>query len=124
MGSGVARVPYALGQEICLRAHQQKLQSLKWKIGAKLQKMQSRTFSVFILLFFEGNKNAFSARKELGRNVIVGGKNNTGSGEKPPAAGGKRRSEPPEREAIFIVFPQKYTFLSILWSKFLLKTRF
>jgi len=36
--SGVARVPCALEQKIFLRPHQQKLQSLKWKISAKARK--------------------------------------------------------------------------------------
>jgi len=38
--SGVAKVPCALGQGIILCSLQQKLQSLKWKIGAKVRKKQ------------------------------------------------------------------------------------
>jgi len=37
-GSSVARVPCTLGQEIFLSPYQQKLQSLKWKIAAKILK--------------------------------------------------------------------------------------
>jgi len=49
VNSGVATVPCALGQEIFLRPCQQKLQSLKLKIAAKISKMQN-------LFFVEGNK--------------------------------------------------------------------
>jgi len=38
--SCVARVPCARKQEIFLRRRQQKPQSLKWKIGAKVRKKQ------------------------------------------------------------------------------------
>jgi len=49
-----------------------------------------------------------------------------GLGAEPPAAGGKRRfgGESSDAEAIYKVFSKKYELLSILWSKFLLKTRF
>jgi len=36
--SGVARVHWALGQETFLHPFNKKLQSLKWKIGAKVRK--------------------------------------------------------------------------------------
>jgi len=39
---GVARIPYARGQNIFLRPHQQKLQSFKWKICAKARSKQQR----------------------------------------------------------------------------------
>jgi len=44
----------------------------------------------------------------------------------PPAAGGKREfgGGASDAEAIFTFFPKKYAFLSILWSKFLLKNTF
>jgi len=44
----------------------------------------------------------------------------------PPAAGGKREfgGGAPDAEEIFTVLSPKYAFLSILWSKVLLKTRF
>jgi len=45
--SGVARVPCALEQGIILRTPcQQKLQSLKWKIGEKCGRSKNRTFTV------------------------------------------------------------------------------
>jgi len=50
--SGVARIPCALGQEIFLRPRQQKLQSLKRKISAKVGKKQKlNTFSSYFVLF-------------------------------------------------------------------------
>jgi len=47
-------------------------------------------------------------------------------GAKPPAAGGKQGfgGGASDAEEILTVFSQKFPFLSILWSKFLLKTRF
>jgi len=44
-----------------------------------------------------------------------------------PPVGGRKRGfggGAPDAEEIFTVFPKKYAFLSILWSKFLFKTRF
>jgi len=55
--SGVAQVPVPVGQLIFLRPHQQKLQCLKWKIGAKVRKKQIvYYFTVVILFFFDNNK--------------------------------------------------------------------
>jgi len=55
----------------------------------------------------------FSVRNELDKVVIVGESNNPGLG------GGAS-----DAEASFTVFSKKYAFISILWSKFPLKTRF
>jgi len=52
--SGVARVLCALAQEIFLRPRQQKLLCLKWNIGAKVRKKQSRVSIVVLYLFFLG----------------------------------------------------------------------
>jgi len=59
---------------------------------------KSRTFTVVIFLF-EGEYNAFSARNELNRLAII------------------------SSDVIFTFLFQKYAFLGILWSKFLLKMR-
>jgi len=60
--SGVARVPG--GQKLFLHPHQQKMQSLKWKIGAKARKKQKQNiYYVLLLLLFEV-KNTFNAIKK------------------------------------------------------------
>jgi len=41
-GSGVARVPCALGHKIFLRPSSTKRHGLKWKIGTKVQKKQKQ----------------------------------------------------------------------------------
>jgi len=55
--------------------------------------------------------------------MIVGESNNAGvSG--PPKANGGWGAKPPTLRQFFTFFFKKYSFLSLLWSKFLLKTRF
>jgi len=44
--SGVARVPGARGRKIFFAPHQQKLHSLNWKIGTKVRKSKTKTFTV------------------------------------------------------------------------------
>jgi len=64
--SGVARVPCTRGAKIFLRPHQQKLQSLKRKIGVKAQKKQKHNICCLLLLFiFRSNKIGLTLRKAL-----------------------------------------------------------
>jgi len=67
---------------------------------------KSRTFTVVILLFFEGNKTHFSVKNKLDRLAIVGKSNNV-----PTAAGGKRGfgGGVPDAEVIFTFLFQKHT---------------
>jgi len=87
--NGVARVPCALGQNYSCAPCQQKVQSLKWKIGEKCGRSKNRTLTVVTLLFFEGNKTHLALEKVTTR----GSEENGGSG-----------AEPPDPEAIFTVF--------------------
>jgi len=97
-GSGVARVPCALGQEIFLPPCQQKVQSLKWKLLAKIWKMQN--------FFFDGNKPRLVLEMNFDKVVIVGGSNNAGAGG---FVGGQRvfGGGAPDAETIFYIFFQK-----------------
>jgi len=100
----------------------------------KCRRSKGRTFAVDTCFFFERNKTHFSLENKLDKVVIVGestkvwvwGQNPQPPGAEPPAAGGKRGfgNEALDAETIFTVFPLKYAFLSILWSKFLLKNTF
>jgi len=91
VSSGVDKVPCALGQEIFLRPRQQKLQSLKWKIGAKVWKKQKQNIYCSYFVPFYGYLSAFGAKHELDKVVIVGGSNNAGVWARipqPPGANG------------------------------------
>jgi len=81
---------------------QQKLQSLKSIIGAKIWKMQN-------LFFFEVNKP----------NLVLEMRS-----PQPPEANGGSGADPPTLRRFFTSFSKKIHILSILWSTFLLKMRF
>jgi len=74
--SSVARVLCALGQETFLRSCQQRLQSLKWKIGANVWTTQKQ--NIYYNYFSEGNKTHFSNRNEINKDARVSGCNNMG----------------------------------------------
>jgi len=92
----------------------------------KCKRSKGRTFTVVVFSSLKG-LYAFRARNELVKAVKLSGRNNAGvrspqppeanGGSPEAAAGGKRCGE-------FYSFFIKYVFLSILWSKFLLETRF
>jgi len=118
--SGSAMVPCALGQEIFLHPCQQNLQSLKWKKAAKISKMQN-------LFFFEGNKPNLVSEMNFDKVVIVGESNNAGvwrRSPQPPEDNGGSGAKPSTLKRFFTSFFKEYAFLSILWSKLLLKMRF
>jgi len=56
-GSVLARVTCARGQKMWLCPHQQKLQSLNWKIDAKSRKKQ-KLAQIFLVVFEKNAKNA------------------------------------------------------------------
>jgi len=77
-----------------------------------VRKSKGRTFAVIVTL----------KKPERG-----GGGNRGGAGgppPRPPEASGGFEGGAPEAETTFTVFSPKYPFLSILWSKFLLKNTF
>jgi len=49
--SSVARVSSPWSKKYSCASRQQKLQSLKWKIGVKVRKKKKRTFTVIILFY-------------------------------------------------------------------------
>jgi len=87
----------------------------------KCTKSKSRTFTVVIFVRSESNKMDLKFLKRIGQSC---------NGIREKQRGGRafscrRQTEIriPDAETIFIVFPKKYSLLSvILWSKFLLKT--
>jgi len=68
-----------------------------------------------------------NARKKLDKAVIVGESNDEGvwgRSPHPPETNVGLGAEPPTLKRFLQYFFKNYAFLSILWSKFLLKTRF
>jgi len=91
--------------------------------GAKVRKKQKQKFTAVILFFFEGNKTHLLLNMNFDKVVTVGKSNNArvwGRNFQLPEANEGRAT----LRQFFIIFPKKYTFLSILFYKFLFKTRF
>jgi len=103
IGSGVARVPCALG--LFLRPLSTKTTEFEVKNNCK-------NLEDAKLFFFEGNKPHLVLEMNFDKVVIACGSNNAGVWP----TGMLRR--------FFISFSKNYAFLSILWSKFLLKMGF
>jgi len=68
-----------------------------------------------------------STKNKLDKVVIIGGSNNVGFWgriSQPPEVNGGSGAESPTLRRFLQFFHKKYAFLSILWSKFLLKNTF
>jgi len=92
----------------------------------KCERSKGRIFAVYTWFFFERNKMHLALETKLDKIVIVGGSNNPGvwrRSSQPPEANGGSGAKSPTLRRFLVFFPKKYAFLSILWSKFLLKTR-